>query len=39
MASRTAQLGGNPAVHVGTLSVRLRTPKAGRVVALLANVR
>jgi hypothetical protein len=35
----TAQLGGNPAIHVGTLSVRLRTPEAGRVVALLANVR
>jgi hypothetical protein len=35
----TAQLGENPAVHVGTLSVRLRTPEAGRVVALLANVR
>ena len=35
----TAQLGGNPAVHLGTLSVRLRTPEVGRVVALLANVR
>jgi hypothetical protein len=35
----TAQLGENPAVHVGTLSVRLRTPEARRVVALLANVR
>jgi hypothetical protein len=34
----TAQLGGNAAVHVGTLSVRLRTPEAGRVVALLTNV-
>jgi hypothetical protein len=34
----TAQLGGKP-IHPGTLSVRLRTPEAGRVVALLANVR
>ena len=35
----TAQLGGNPAVQAGTRSARLRTPEAGRVVALLANVR
>ncbi|WP_345613110.1 hypothetical protein [Pseudonocardia adelaidensis] len=34
-----AQLNGNPAVHVGTLSVRLRTPEAGRVVAFLSNLR
>lgn len=33
----TAQLGGNTAL--GTLSVRLRTPEATRVVALLADVQ
>jgi hypothetical protein len=34
----TAQLGANPGIHVGSLSVRLRTPEARRVAAHLANV-
>jgi hypothetical protein len=35
----TAQLGGNPGINVGSLSVRLRTPEARRVAGHLANVR
>ncbi len=35
----TAQLSGNPAVNIGSLSVRLRTPEARRIVEILSRVR